>query len=167
MELDKKAHSLKLEYVSGDKSFPDYKEEVMLQHMSYNDDFYIFETVNSVVLGKYTRVWIMQRLLHRPANLKVTYICQVNYNFHRSKNNCLDVIKSVGAMKNLILTLEPTEDGIEDKNTFSLISAPQFKGSVIGTSVANQWGFDDYTTPQVGLSTYTTQIGRNLSINAP
>jgi hypothetical protein len=90
--------------------------------MNYENKFVVIETSTSSVLGKNQRVWIMQPLVHRPSNLSVTFVSKVTYNIHRTKNNSLSIIKSVAALKNLVQTLEPTQDPLDENVTKSMIS---------------------------------------------
>lgn len=144
-----------LKYESSDKSFPAFEEEISIDYMVFEDQFFVIETTNSVVLGKYHKVWIMKPLVHRPQNLAVTYVSQVSYNYHRTKNNCQSIIKSVAALKNLVQTLEPTEDPLDEQMAKSIVS--YLHGTKIGSlhnSHYPAWGFDDFQTVQ-GKSQFT------------
>ena len=46
----------------------------------------------------------------------------MSYNYHRTKNNSQSIIKSVAALKNLVQTLEPTEDPLDENMAKSIIS---------------------------------------------
>lgn len=94
--------TLKVEYKSADASFPGFTEEVRIEYMMKDGLFYIIEQVSTSVMGKYERVWIMRQVVNRPYRTQVTLLATISHVYHRTRNNCLSLIHSVSALKNLI-----------------------------------------------------------------
>ena len=90
------------------------------------------------MLGKSDRVWIMRRMGNNLYH--VSYLASISHSYHRAKNNCLGLIKSISALRNVIKMMDrgQTNDNVgeskvEDyRNTFLTHN----KNDDLGKSVA-------------------------------
>lgn len=78
----------------------------------------------------------------------------MSYNYHRTKNNSQSIIKSVAALKNLVQTLEPTEDPLDENMAKSIVSYLTGTRTNINQSYYPTWGIDDFQTV-AGKSNFT------------
>lgn len=57
-----KDNTIKLSYNASDKGMPAFQEDVKIEYMMFNNQYYIIENCKSTLMGTYVRTWNLKPL---------------------------------------------------------------------------------------------------------
>jgi len=96
-------NKIKVTYGSCEASSQGFTEEVQIQYMRQSDCLYIVETAYVVSQGNTSRVWILEQVQNRPYYMRVTFLAEINNNYHTKRGYGGQLLKSLAALRNYVM----------------------------------------------------------------